>query len=61
MLYISEQLDYDDLRAEAALHARMRAEMFQKAAAARGRKQGELATHYAMQVGTENMTWLHVT
>ncbi|XP_019851637.1 PREDICTED: uncharacterized protein LOC100633468 [Amphimedon queenslandica] len=50
-------LDYSDLRAEAAVHAQLRAEAFQKAAKARGEKQGELAMHYA-QVGhkhTEKM------
>ena len=43
-------LDYSDLRAEAAVHAQLRAEAFQKAAKARGEKQGELAMHYAQQV-----------
>ena len=47
--------DYNDLRAEAAIHAKLRAEAFQKAAEARGRKQGELAMHYAQQVYIESV------
>ena len=43
-------LDYSDLRAEAAVHAQLRAEAFQKAARARAGKQGEVAMHYAKQV-----------
>jgi NEDD4-binding protein 2 len=48
---------YDDLRAEAALHAKLRSEAFQKAAGARSQKQGEVALYYA-QIGhshTERM------
>lgn len=41
---------YDDLRAEAALHAKLRSEAFQKAARARSLKQGEVASFYAQQV-----------
>ena len=48
------QLSYDDLRAEAALHANLRAEAFHKAAHARSRKQGEIATYYAQQVSLMN-------
>lgn len=43
-------VSYDDLRAEAALHAQMRAEAFQKASHAWRKKQGELAAFYAQQV-----------
>lgn len=41
---------YDNLRAEAALHAKLRAESFQKAAKAHGQKQFQLAQYYAQQV-----------
>lgn len=41
---------YDDLRAEAALHAKLRAESFQKAAHARSKKQYQLAVYYAQEV-----------
>ena len=41
---------HEDIRAVAAIHARLRAESFQKAAAARSNKQGELAMFYAQQV-----------
>ena len=41
---------YDGLRAEAALHAKLRAESFQKAAMARSKKQAEVAQYYAQQV-----------
>lgn len=41
---------YEDIRAEAAIHAKLRAESFQKAAEARSKKQGELAMFYAQQV-----------
>lgn len=41
---------YDDLRAEAALHAKLRTEAFKKAAMARSRKQGDVAQYYAQQV-----------
>lgn len=40
---------YNNLRAEAALHAKLRAENFQKAAHARSKKQWELASYYAQQ------------
>jgi len=43
-------LSYEDIRAEAALHAKLRAECFQKAAKAHSSKQGELAVFYAQQV-----------
>ena len=41
---------YRDLRAEATLHAKLRAEAFQKAAHARSMKQGQIASYYAQQV-----------
>ena len=41
---------YEDIRAEAALHAKLRAQSFQKAAEARSKKQGDLAVFYAQQV-----------
>ena len=41
---------YNDMRAEAALHAKMRAENFQKAAHARTKKQFEVASYYAQLV-----------
>ena len=41
---------YDSLRAEAALHAKLRAEFFQKAAVARSKKQTDVAQYYAQQV-----------
>lgn len=44
------EYDYDDLRAEAAIHAKLRAEAFQKAAEARSRNEGQVAWHYAQQV-----------
>jgi NEDD4-binding protein 2 len=46
---IEEQPSYDDLRAEAALHAKLRSEAFQKAAHARSLRQGEVAFFYAQQ------------
>lgn len=42
--------DYNELRTEAAVHARLRSEAFQKAAEAKGKKQGDLAVFYAQQV-----------
>ena len=45
-------LSYEDIRAEAALHAKLRAECFQKAAKAHSNRQGELAVFYAQQVTT---------
>ena len=50
---IEEQPSYDDLRAEAALHAKLRSEAFQKAAHARSLRQGEVAFFYAQQVRAE--------
>ncbi len=47
------QPSYDELRAEAALHAKLRAESFQKAAKAHGQKQYSLAQFYAQQVSCE--------
>ena len=44
------QQAYIELRAEAALHAKLRAENFMKAAHARGQKQWEVAQYYAHQV-----------
>ena len=41
---------YDDLRAEAALQAKLRAECFQKAAKAHSQKKMELAQYYAHSV-----------
>ena len=41
---------YDDLRAEAALQAKLRAECFQKAAKAHSQKKMELAQYYAQSV-----------
>jgi len=41
---------YEELRAEAALHAKLRAETFQKAASAHAKKQYDLASFYARQV-----------
>ena len=41
---------YDDLRAEAALHAKLRSEAFQKAAHARSCRQGDVAVYYAQKV-----------
>ena len=41
---------YEEIRAEAAVHARLRVESFQKAAEARSKKQGDLAVFYAQQV-----------
>ena len=53
-----EQTSYLELRAEAALHAKLRAENFMKAAHARGRKQWEVAQYYAQQVsGCGVLTW----
>ena len=45
---------HEDIRAEAALHAKLRAESFQKAAEARSKKQGDLAVFYAQQVNDYN-------
>jgi NEDD4-binding protein 2 len=49
--------DYDELRAEAAVYAKLRSEAFQKAAAARNQKQWQLASYYAQQgqMHTEKM------
>ena len=44
------QVLYLGLRAEAALHAKLRAENFMKAAHARSKKQYEVAQYYAQQV-----------
>jgi NEDD4-binding protein 2 len=44
------QILYLELRAEAALHAKLRAESFMKAAHARSKKQYEVAQYYAQQV-----------
>ena len=44
------QPSYIELRAEAALHAKLRAECFMKAAHARSKKQYEVAQYYAQQV-----------
>ena len=52
-------LDYSDLRAEAAVHAQLRAEAFQKAARARAGKQGEVAMHYAKQVKKKNCVQIY--
>ena len=41
---------YIELRAEAAIHAKLRAETFMKAAQARGQKQWEVAQYYTQQV-----------
>lgn len=41
---------YDELRAEASVHAKLRAESFQKAAQAHRQKQFALAQYYAQQV-----------
>ncbi len=50
----SEDMDYepsyDELRSEANVHAKLRAENFQKAAQAHGKKQFELAQYYAQLV-----------
>ena len=45
-----DDLLYLELRAEAALHAKLRAENFMKAAHARSKKQYEVAQYYAQQV-----------
>lgn len=55
---LEDRPTYDDLRAEAALHAKLRSEAFQKAARARSLKQGEVASFYAQQVRT--CTCMHV-
>ena len=47
---LADQPSYDELRAEAALHAKLRAENFQKAAKARGQKQWEVAQFFAQKV-----------
>ena len=49
-----EQL-YKSLRAEATVHANLRAEAFQKAAHARSRKLWEVASFYAQQVTSDNL------
>ena len=43
------ETEYAGLRAEAAVHAQLRNEAFQKASAAYAKKQGELAGYYASQ------------
>lgn len=52
--YFAEQdfsgLSYNSLRAEAALHAKLRGESFQKAVHARSKKQYDVASYYAQQV-----------
>ena len=48
---LEDSPSYDDLRAEAALHAKLRSEAFQKAARARSLRQGEVAVYYALKVG----------
>ena len=45
-----QHLYYIELRAEATLHAKQRAENFMKAAHARGNKQWEVAQYYSQQV-----------
>ena len=47
-----QQSSYIELRAEAALHAKLRAENFMKAAHARAKKQWEVALYYAQQVSS---------
>ena len=47
---LQEEPSYNDMRAEAAVHAKMRAESFQKAAHARTKKQFQVALYYAQQV-----------
>lgn len=44
---------YEEIRAEAAVHAKLRVESFQKAAEARNKKQGDLAVFYAQQVSDD--------
>ena len=44
------QILYLELRVEAALHAKLRAESFMKAAHARSKKQYKVAQYYAQQV-----------
>ena len=44
------QILYLELRAEAALHTKLRAENFMKAAHVRSKKQYEVAQYYAQQV-----------
>lgn len=55
-----QQLLYLELRAEAALHAKLRAESFMKAAHARSKKQYEVAQYYAQQVSGcgHTMMWV---
>ena len=48
--HILKDPSYNDLRAEAAVHAKLRAENFQKAAHARSKKQFQVAVYYAQQV-----------
>ena len=43
------EIDCAELRAEAAVHAQLRNEAFQKAHAAYAKKQGELAGYHASQ------------
>ena len=48
---------YEEIRAEAAVHARLRVESFQKAAEARNKKQGDLAVFYAQQVSDDGLLY----
>lgn len=44
-----DKVTYDDIRSEAALHAKLRSEAFQKATHAWAKRQGEMAAFYAQQ------------